>query len=284
MTRVRYVSAVGSTTLSRSVTDLFRPLLSKGIFVFSPSKTTIPYVELDPSEEAAIDNYLGIQLDIMQDQSPVLYRIVKKQVDAGLVKTAAGIFKGKLQGNGTFTYPAQPGQLGVSFLIPELVNYNQSAAPTGYANSDSWLLPTKAGTPAYILGGTTPPFFYMTSRTPGQRAMMVVFQNGLVEVGTTPSFRQIQVVTQINESYGPMGIEPVVDLEVEKGKNLYVYPTPGALIVPYDVGVGMAAMPYRTNPTGEEVRLVGVMLYEYNFFANLLWRSTSSSSSSNVLV
>jgi hypothetical protein len=30
-------------------------------------------------------------------------------------------------------------------------------------------------------------------------------------------------------------------------------------------------MPYRTNPTGEEVRLVGALLYEYNFFANLLW-------------
>jgi len=152
MTRVRYVSAVSGTTLSRSVTDLFQPLLSQGIFVFSPSKTTIPYVQLDPSEEAAIDNYLGIQLDIMQDQSPVLYRIVKKQVDAGLVKIAAGIFKGKLQGNGTFTYPAQPGQLGVSFLVPQMVNYNQSAAPTGYANKDTWLLPTTAGTPAYILG------------------------------------------------------------------------------------------------------------------------------------
>jgi len=100
---------------------------------------------------------------------------------------------------------------------------------------------------------------------------MVMFQNGLVEVGTTPSFRQIQVLTQVNESYGPMGVEPAVDLEVEKGKNLYVYPTPGALIVPYDVGVKLLAMPYRTNPNGEEVRLVGVLLYEYNFFANLLW-------------
>jgi len=75
----------------------------------------------------------------------------------------------------------------------------------------------------------------------------------------------------VNESYGPMGVEPAVDLEVEKGKNLYVYPTPGALIVPYDVGVKLLAMPYRTNPNGEEVRLVGVLLYEYNFFANLLW-------------
>jgi len=269
MTRVRYVSAVSGTTLSKSVTQLFQPLLSQGIFVFSPSKTTIPYVELDPSEEAAIDNYLGIQLDVMQYQSPVLYKIVKKQVDAGLVKIAAGIFKGKLQGNGTFTYPAQPGQLGVSFLVPQMVNYNQSAAPTGYANKDTWLLPTTAGTPAYILG--SPTAFYTTSSTPGQRAMMVVFQNGLIEVGTTPSFRQIQVLTQVNESYGPMGVEPLVDLEVEKGKNLYVYPTPGALIVPYDVGVKLLAMPYRTNPTGEEVRLVGVLLYEYNFFSQLLW-------------
>jgi len=33
MTRVRYVSAVSGTTLSRSVTDLFQPLLSQGIFV-----------------------------------------------------------------------------------------------------------------------------------------------------------------------------------------------------------------------------------------------------------
>jgi len=269
MTRVIHVSVVGGTTLSRSVTDLFRPLLGSGIFVFSPSKTTIPYVELDDSEKAAINNYLGIQLDIMQDQSPVLHRIVKRQVDAGLVEIAAGIFKGKLQGNGTFTYPAQPGQLGVSFLIPQMVNYDQTNAPTGYANKDTWQLPTTAGTPAYILGSATA--FYKTSSAPGQRAMMVIFQNGLIEVGTTPSFRQLQVLTQINESYGPMGVEPLVDLEVEKGKNLYVYPTPGALIVPYDVGVKLLAMPYRTNPNGEEVRLVGVLLYEYNFFANMLW-------------
>ncbi|MFP3287319.1 MAG: hypothetical protein RXP86_08700 [Acidilobus sp.] len=257
------MSANSGTTLSNSVTELFEPLLSKGIFVFSPSK--IPYVELDPSEEAAIDNYLGIQLDVMQDQSPTLYRIVKKQVDAGLVKIAAGIFKGKLQGNGTFTYPAQPGQLGVSFLVPQMVNYNQSAAPTGYANKDTWQLPTTAGTPAYILGSATN--FYTTSSTP--MTMMVIFQNGIVEVGTTSSFTQMRVQTQVNDSYGPIGLEPLVDVEVEKGKNLYIYPTPGAIIVTHDVGVKLLAMPYRTNPTGE-VRLVGVLLYQYKFFADLL--------------
>jgi hypothetical protein len=118
-------------------------------------------------------------------------------VDAGLVEIAAGIFKGKLQGNGTFTYPAQPGQLGVSFLVPQMVNYDQTNAPTGYANKDTWQLPTTAGTPVYILGSSTA--FYKTSSTPGQRTMMVIFQNGLIEVGTTPSFRQIQVLTQVNE-------------------------------------------------------------------------------------
>jgi hypothetical protein len=261
------MSANSGTTLSKSVTQLFQPLLSKGIFVFSPSKTTIPYVELDPSEEAAIDNYLGIQLDVMQDQSPALYRIVKKQVDAGLVKIAAGIFKGKIQDKSTFTYPAQPGHLGVSFLVPQMVNYDKSAAPTGYASKDTWRLPTTAGDPAYILGSEKA--FYRTSSTPGQMTMMVIFQNGIVEVGTTSSFTQMRVQTQVNNSYGPIGLEPLVDVEVEKGKNLYIYPTPGAIIVTHDVGVKLLAMPYRTNPTGE-VRLVGVLLYQYNFFADLL--------------
>ena len=257
------------TTLSASVDKIFESVASKGIFVFSPSKTTIPYVELSDSEKDAIDDYLGIQLDLLQYQSDVLYKIVKKQVDAGLVEKAAGIFKGKIQDKGTFTYPAQPGQLGVSFLVPQLVNYNQQAAPTGYASKDTWLIPTTAGTPAYILGNSST--YYMTSSTPGQRAMMVIFQDGITEVGTTPSFRQLQIQTQLNSSYGPMGLEPFVDVEAERGKNLYVYPTPGAIIVPYDVGVKLLAMPYRTNPTGEEVRLVGVMLYEYNFFSQLLW-------------
>jgi hypothetical protein len=239
------------------------------VFVFSPSKSTIPYVQLSTSEEAAIENYLGIQLDVLQNQSPVLYKIAKKQIDAQLVEVAAGIFKGKLQGNGTFSFPAQPGQLGITFLIPQIVNYNQTAAPTGYANKDTWSLPTTAGTPAYILGSAST--FYASSSTPTQRAMLVIFQDGLIEVGTTPSFRQLQVITQVNESYGPMGVEPLVDVEVEKGKNLYAYPTPGAIIVPYDVGVKLLAMPYRTNANGEEVRLFGVALYEYNFFSSLLW-------------
>jgi len=272
------------TTLSASVDQIFESVVSKGIFVFSPSKTTISYVELSKSEKDAINDYLGIQLDLLQYQSDVLYKIVKKQVDAGLVEKAAGIFKGKIQDKGTFTYPAQqgkiqdkgtftypaqPGQLGVSFLVPQLVNYNQQAAPTGYASKDTWQIPTTAGTPAYILGNSST--YYMTSSTPGQRAMMVIFQDGIVEVGTTPSFRQLQIQTQLNSSYGPMGLTPLVDVEVERGKNLYIYPTPGAIVVPYDVGVKLLAMPYRTNPTGEEVRLVGVMLYEYNFFNTLLW-------------
>jgi len=258
-----------SSTLSANASNLFAPLLSKGVFVFSPSKATIPFVNLSSSEEAAIENYLGIQLDVLQDQSPVLYKIAKKQIEAGLVEIAAGIFKGKLQGNGTFSFPAQPGQLGITFLIPQIVNYDQTNAPTGYANKDTWSLPTTAGTPAYILGNAST--FYMASSTPTQRAMLVIFQDGLIEVGTTPSFRQLQVITQVNESYGPMGVEPLVDVEVEKGKNLYVYPTPGAIIVPFDVGVKVLAMPYRTNASGEEVRLFGVALHEYKFFSSLLW-------------
>jgi len=264
-----------SSTLSANASNLFSPLLSKGVFVFSPSKSTIPFVNLSPSEVAALENYIGIQLDVLQDQSPVLYKIAKNQIEVGnqiengLIGIAAGIFKGKLQGNGTFSFPAQPGQLGISFLIPQIVNYNQTSAPTGYANKDTWSLPTTAGTPAYILGNAST--FYTASSTPTQRAMLVIFQDGLIEVGTTPSFRQLQVITQVNESYGPMGVEPLVDVEVEKGKNLYVYPTPGAIIVPYDVGVKLLAMPYRTNASGEEVRLFGVALYEYNFFSSLLW-------------
>ena len=258
-----------SSTLSANASNLFAPLLSKGVFVFSPSKSTIPFVNLSSSEEAALENYLGLQLDVLQYQSPVLYKIAKNQIEAGLVDVAAGIFKGKLQGNGTFSFPAQPGQLGITFLIPQIVNYNQTSAPTGYANKDTWSLPTTAGTAAYILGNAST--FYMSSSTPTQRAMLVIFQDGLIEVGSTPSFRQLQVITQVNESYGPMGVEPLVDVEVEKGKNLYAYPTPGAIIVPYDVGVKLLAMPYRTNTNGEEVRLFGVALYEYNFFSSLLW-------------
>jgi len=259
------LSANSGTT--PTVPELFQPLLSKEIFVFSPSETTIPYVELSKSEKDAINDYLGIQLDLLQYQSDVLCRIVKKQVDAGLVEIAAGIFKGKIQDKGTFTYPAQPGQLGVSFLVPQMVNYDKSAAPTEYASKDTWRLPTNAGAPVYILGSEKA--FYRTSSTPGKMTMMVIFQDGIVEVGTTSSFTQMRVQTQVNNSYGPIGLEPLVDVEVEKGKNLYIYPTPGAIIVTHDVGVKLLAMPYRTNPTGE-VRLVGVLLYQYNFFADLL--------------
>jgi len=255
------------TTLSASVDQIFESVASNGIFVFSPSKTTISYVELSKSEKDAINDYLGIQLDLLQYQSDVLYKLVKKQVDAGLVEKAAGIFKGKIQDKGTFTYPAQPGQLGVSFLVPQMVNYDKSAAPTGYASKDTWQLPTNAGTPVYILGSENA--FYRTSSTPGKMTMMVIFQDGIVEVGTTSSFTQMRVQTQLSSSYGPIGLEPLVDVEVEKGKNLYAYPTPGAIIVTHDVGVKLLAMPYRTNPTGE-VRLVGVLLYQYNFFADLL--------------
>jgi hypothetical protein len=249
------------------VDQIFESVASNGIFVFSPSKTTISYVELSKSEKDAINDYLGIQLDLLQYQSDVLYKLVKKQVDAGLVEKAAGIFKGKIQDKGTFTYPAQPGQLGVSFLVPQMVNYDKSAAPTGYASKDTWQLPTNAGTPVYILGSENA--FYRTSSTPGKMTMMVIFQDGIVEVGTTSSFTQMRVQTQLSSSYGPIGLEPLVDVEVEKGKNLYAYPTPGAIIVTHDVGVKLLAMPYRTNPTGE-VRLVGVLLYQYNFFADLL--------------
>ena len=81
----------------------------------------------------------------------------------------------------------------------------------------------------------------------------------------------MQVTTQTSPNWGPMTIEPMVDVYVEKGKSYYVYPTPGAIIVPYNVGVKMGLMPYKTVPDGVDTRLIGVVFYEYNFYSNLVY-------------
>ena len=257
------MSAVG--TLTANVNDLFMPFTQQGISIISPWKGTVPYMEPSAQEVSAIQQYLYPQLEILQENARPVYNIVASQEK--LVYIAAGIFKAKLEGKSTYAYPPTPSSLGVGFLIPEFVLY-ASGVPTGYIPG-TWRIPTTAGTPVYVLGSPTQ--WYTASATPGSRSFLLIFQDGLVEVGSTPTFRQMQVLTQTSPNYGPITVEPMVDVQIEPSKSYYIYPTLGALLIPYDIGVKLALMPYRTVPDGADVRLIGLAFYEYNFYSSMVY-------------
>jgi len=124
------------------------------------------------------------------------------------------------------------------------------------------------GTTKWLLGDGTR--YYRSSPTVNQRAMFVVFKDGLIEIGTSPSFNQ-WIVTAETKPYTPWVTHLLTDLSIEKGLTLFQYNTTRAIICMYDYGMMLGGMPIRTGTSN--VRLMGIVLYETDYFKELKWIS-----------
>ncbi len=253
---------------SESVKDLFQEF--QGMQFFTGGKEAIEYDELTPDEQNAVDLVVEQGADFLSQISVNLGQSFKNQMKA--FERFAGVAKATFPVEKTITYPSQPGTLGVNLLIPEAIKYAATPNPsaginsyTSYAN-DSWDIPLTAGSVSYILGagGTN---YYTASNQTNMHEFIIIAENGLVEVGTTPKAEAFQIYTQIQSKYGIYTAQPLTDVSIEKDLSVYQYPTLGMIPVYPNLGVQWGLMPRKSGVSS--LRLLGIFVYEHEFMPAL---------------
>jgi hypothetical protein len=232
----------------------------------------VVYTELSPEERSAIAQVYYTGLAQIAKVSQVLADDIDRNGSAlKLLYKAAGIFKEMLPEKKSFSFPSTAGSLGAAWLFPQAIRYaaTPSASAPCYTSypANSWTLSITAGQPVYLFGDGTN--FYKASPQTAKHSMLVIFKNGLVEVGTTPSFQQFRLWFEGVSKYGIYTLPALVDLPIEPNKPIYQYQTPQPLIITYDKGVMWKALPSRTGTA--ELRILGFVFYEHDLYPDTTW-------------
>lgn len=244
--------------------------MGEGIDFFFGGRANVTVAPLSDEELEAIDQALSTNITVLSAISPRLGVEFKNQMSAFVkwAQIAKGMFPTSAK---PITYPSQPGTIGIGFIFPEAIIYPglSSPYPTSY-QKDSWLINDTAGTNSYLFGSSSA--FYTTSSTndtgPGTgHELMVIMQDGLIEVNTTPKeIQQFRILTTSSSKYGIYTVEPLEDISVEPGKAIYQYPTIGQIPLWFDIGTKWYYMP--TVSGVNSLRLLGVVFYEHDLFAD----------------
>ena len=169
-----------------------------------------------------------------------------------------------------YEFPSTTGSLGVAWLFPGGIKYaatpsESEPAYTSYS-TNSWDLSLTAGTPVYFFGDGTN--FYKASPTTDKHSFILVFKDGIIELGTTPSLYAFQLKSEGKQDYGVYTVQPIKEIPVERATIAYQYPTPmGMLPISYDRGIMFGAMPDRTGTS--TIKLLGLVFYEHDLYPNL---------------
>ncbi len=270
------------------VADAFQNSISQGINIFAGGRDSVDSVATTNQEQLTIQYVFNQGLKLLQKVSPSIAGDISSQLQAA--QTFASIAKAAISTTGgtkPIVYPSVPGGVGVAWATPEMIRYiaTRSATNSAYTDyaADTWILSVTAGIPSYILGsGTynaqTPPTtaptltssnYFQGAQQSQAHSMYFFFQNGLVEIGTTPKYQQFQFYTSLQQKYGIWTVNPINEMPVETDKAIYQYSTIGAFPVFFDSGVTWAAMPIITGQAN--VKPLGFCFYEHAFAPTLVY-------------
>jgi hypothetical protein len=240
--------------------------ISAGVTVAALERQTVSFVELTDREKQAVSYVFESGLKHLRRVAPSVAADIERQKELAL--NMAGVAKATFPVRKNYAFPSVPGSLGVAWLFPQglkWVNTPNSSNPcyTSY-KSNSWDIDVTAGTDAYILGDGTN--FYRTNPNTDQHTFLLIFDGGVLEIGSTPSIEQFRIYTEGKRDYGAYTIDPLTDIPIEKNVAIYQYPTPlGAVFVGYDRGFKP-----RTSGT-KTIKLLGLIFYEHDFLASMKW-------------
>ena len=254
-----------------SIHEIFAEAEARGIGVFT-GKERYAYEELSESEKKAIRTVFRVGLRQLAKVAPKIASDIEEQEP--LIYGAAMIFKRITENTRPFQFPPTINSLGVAWLFPQAIKYAASPSPenpcyTSY-ETNSWNISMTAGTAAYLFGGSGETEWYRPSKTEGARAMILVFQDGVIEIGTTPATQQFHLIAEGLTGLTPYTVNPIKEIPLESGKTLYQYETQlGALISTPDLGIKWSFMPEVTKTS--TIKLLGLVFYEPEFFKSLKW-------------
>jgi hypothetical protein len=266
---------------------MFSPEANAGIRVFSGGKDLIDIADMAQEERDAILYCFDQNVKKIENISPKLAAGLRPQREA-MVKFAQ-IAKGTFPETKTYSYPGQQGGLAVDFLSPYTFRYDATATgaagknsytlyndsvPVGYG---SWDIPLVTGTKIGILGNrnnaiTMGANYYRGCGATDNHSYVVIFQDGIIELGTTPKIEQLFFRSELMDKYAPIAMQPLLNQSIEENRTIYQYSTPGMIPVSHQTGVQIDAL---ANITGTStIPLLGMVFYESNFNQNTMLART----------
>jgi hypothetical protein len=255
-----------------------RPLETKQIYFESGvplarlARDVVSAVDISPSEAQWIGWIFDRGIEQLRKVSPVIAADIAAQKNLAI--RMAGVAKATFPVRKNYSFPSVPGSLGAAWLFPQGLKWVSSPNSSNPCYSDytvnSWDISMTAGTAAYLLGSSAN--FYKANPTTDQHTFVLIFDKGVIEVGTSPSIDQFIMLSQGKQDFGIYTVEPLVDIPVEANKVVYQYPTPmGAVWVDHSTGIKWSFMPRRTGTA--TIRLLGMLFYEHDFASSLKWVS-----------
>lgn len=239
-----------------------------GVSIAALEKPSFSYVELSPVEREAVEWVFDRGIERLRKVSPVIAADIAAQRELAVV--FAGVAKALFPSPKDYIFPSIPSRLGVAWLDPYTFKYASTPNATNpcYTSytSNTWDISVTAGTAAYIMGDGTN--YYKASPTTEAHSFVLIFKDGLVEYGSTPSVQQFRLLSEGKSDYGAYTVDPLVEIPVERNVALYQYSTPlGAVPVGHDRGLMWSFMPRRSGTM--TLKLLGMVFFEHNFLSTL---------------
>jgi hypothetical protein len=247
--------------------------------VFMGGRDTYDYEKLTDEEVDAVHLAFDKGLKRIENVSPKLAANLRPQREA-YVKWA-GIAKATFPETKSYSYPAVAGGLGADWITPEIFTYDTNASSGVNSNTHyncttaiytSFDLSLTAGTARYIAGQSTAVYYYGSSTT-DKHSFLVLAQDGLVEVGTTPKCNMLKFFTQLQTKYTYIAMNPLLTQSLEDYRALYQYNTPGMIPMDHNVGTCIAVIPTATGLS--TIVPLGMAFYEYDFMNTTMPRTNS---------
>jgi hypothetical protein len=233
--------------------------------------------ELSQDERDQIGYCFDQNVKKIENVSPKIAAGLRTQREAML--KWAGIAKGTFPETRTYSYPGQTGGLGVDFLNPYLFGYGTSngtytngtdgvnmyldiAGSNASAALRTWDFTTAVDTRIWLMGKDTATY-YRGCATTGSHSFVVLFQDGILEVGSDPSIDQIHFKSELMDKYTPIQAPPTIRVPIEDGKSIFQYNTPGMIPCSHQTGMNISVAPLYARTI--HVPLLGMCFYESGF-------------------
>lgn len=255
---------------SGSVQDFFGPEIDNDVNIFAGGKTTQEWGNLEREEIAAIEKAFYSKYRHLVRACPSLGETMLPQLPA-FIKWGA-IAKATIPGDKTIGFPASAGGIGVDWLSPQTYMSNATEATSGsytdYSDSNtrigkSWDIDFTVSTAAYLAGETAN--WYKGNIVDLRHTFVVLAQDGILEVGTSPVLNQIVVQTEAQTKYTSTSVSPIVNQTLKEGSQIYQYNTVGQVAMPHTFGTKIGVLPSAT--VSSVVPLLGMVFYEHSLFA-----------------
>jgi hypothetical protein len=256
------------------ISEMFAPEANAGIRVFSGGKDLIDIADMAAEERDAVTYCFDQTVKKIESVSPKIAAGLRPQREA-MVKFAQ-IAKGTFPETKTYSYPGQAGGLAVDFLNPYLLGWgspqttggNHNYLNTAGANANTTVVKTwdtslTAGTVKYLLGYDATYPWYHGCTTTGTHSYVVLFQDGIIEIGTEPALSELFFKSQLMDKYTPISVPPLINQSIEEGRSIFQYTTPGMIPISHQTGVNIQVLPTVTKVA--HMPLLGMVFYESDF-------------------